>query len=310
MILTITPNSALDRVIFIDEFRPETVMRSGKVVNSVGGKGLDASVVLRALGVETVGLSFVAGITGQQLVGLLEDYGIGHDLIWVEGETRIAHVLIETRHNRHSHVMAGALSVSPEACEESLQRFRSRLAQADWVIAGGSLAVGVPISYYRSLSEMAREEGVPILIDSAGEPILEALPAHPTVLKMNRAEFAETFGVPARPIGKLKEQTEEFLRRWNVGALVLTLGKDGILAHTPEGAYHATAPSQKQINAAGAGDAVSAALTWRFSLGDAWPEALRWAAAAGAAVVLTEGTADCYMVDIKRILPETDVQPV
>ena len=36
-------------------------------------------------------------------------------------------------------------------------------------------------------------------------------------------------------------------------------------------------------------------------------EALRWAAAAGAAVVLTEGAADCHMQDIERIYPDVDV---
>lgn len=54
MILSVTPNSALDRVIFIEEFRPGAVMRAPRTVEAVGGKGLDASVVLAAFGVETV----------------------------------------------------------------------------------------------------------------------------------------------------------------------------------------------------------------------------------------------------------------
>ena len=115
MILTVTLNSALDRLLFLDEFRPGTTMRPQKMVEAVGGKGFDVSVVLQTLQAENLALGLVAGLTGQQLVKLLDGYGITYDLIWVDGETRIAHVLVETRHHRHSHVIAGGLSVPAEA---------------------------------------------------------------------------------------------------------------------------------------------------------------------------------------------------
>jgi fructose-1-phosphate kinase PfkB-like protein len=49
-------------------------------------------------------------------------------------------------------------------------------------------------------------------------------------------------------------------------------------------------------------------LAWRFSLGDSWSEALRWTAAASAACVLTEGTAESRRTDVERILPEVEVR--
>ena len=82
MILTITANSALDKVIFIEEFKPNTVMRTRRVVESVGGKGFDTSVVLQALGVDNLAIGLSAGETGQRLARLLECYGIRHDPVW------------------------------------------------------------------------------------------------------------------------------------------------------------------------------------------------------------------------------------
>ena len=283
-------------------------MRASKVVESVGGKGLDASVVLRTLGVETVGLSMVAGAVGQQLVALLEQYGIQHDLVWVKGETRIAHVIVEERDNRHSHVTTETLEITGEDSDELLRRLRLRLTDADWVIAAGSLPPDVPVFYYRSVSAIATELGVPMVLDSAGPPILETLPVPATILKLNRSEFLQTFGVRAGTLNDLREKAVEIAGRHRLPSLVLTCGEDGILALTPEGSFLATSPRQREVNAAGAGDAVSAALAWRLSLGDSWPAALRWAAATSAAVVLTEGTADCHMSDIDRILPRTRVQ--
>jgi fructose-1-phosphate kinase PfkB-like protein len=79
---------------------------------------------------------------------------------------------------------------------------------------------------------------------------------------------------------------------------------------TEEGSFLATSPPLEEVNAAGAGDGVSAALVWRLSLRDRWPEALRWAAATGAAVVLTEGTAECRPEDVQRIYANTAVREI
>ena len=64
----------------------------------------------------------------------------------------------------------------------------------------------------------------------------------------------------------------------------------------------------KEVNAAGAGDAVSAAIVYRITQGDDWTQALTWAAAVSAAVVLTEGTAECSMTDIQNLYPKVWVK--
>jgi 1-phosphofructokinase family hexose kinase len=307
MILTVTLNSALDRILFISEFQPGTTMRPSKMIESVGGKGFDTSVVLQTLTAENIALGLVAGLTGQQLANLLDRYGITHDLIWVDGETRIAHVVIETRHHRHSHLIAAGLSVSSAAYGQLLSRFELLLNKADWVVAGGTIAAGIPVSCYRRMTELVQAQGVSILLDSFGQPLLEALAARPSIVKMNQEEFSQTFAVRAGSLDDLSSAAQAIYQQHALPALIITCGSAGILACTPEGSYLVSVPPQPAINAAGAGDAVSAALVWRRSRGDGWPEALRWAAATGAAVVLTEGTADCRWEDIKFLLANTDM---
>ena len=310
MILTVTPNSALDKILFIEEWIPGTPMRTSKVIKGVGGKGLDASVVLRHLGVETVGICFVAGRTGEQLLQLLEGYGIIPEPIWVSGETRIAYVISETKHYRHNHIITGELFVTEEQTEELYQRFKFRVRDASWVICSGSVPHGIPLTIYRTLSEYSAQSKVPILVDAAGGFILEALHAQPAIIKMNWAEFENTFQVEAENLDELKEYVGKIYQDKKISALVVTCSSQGILAYSPEGAFHAIAPRQDAVNAAGAGDAVSAALAWRLSEGDSWFEALRWAGAISAAVVLTEGTADCRLQDIRRIYHDVVVQSI
>lgn len=310
MILTVTPNTALDKVLFIDEWTNGTPMRTSRVVTCVGGKGLDSSVVLACLDVETVGLGMFAGRTGQELLEVVQAYGIRPEAVWVGGETRVAHVIVETRHNRHSHIIAGELQVTPEHIEAFLERFRQHVKGASYVICAGSIPAGAGQDLYGRIVAEAAEFNVPVLIDSARAAILEAIPYHPAVLKMNWEEFEWTFGVKAATLDELAYQGRQVYHERGLNALVLTCAADGVLAFCAEGAYRVEPPRQAAVNAAGSGDAVSSALAWRFTLGDAWPAALQWAGAVSAATVLTEATAECRWDDIRRIYPDVEVFPL
>jgi 6-phosphofructokinase 2 len=308
MILTVTPNSAVDHVLFVDELIPGGNMYTRKTVTSVGGKGLDASVVLSTLGAEQLALGFTAGENGRQLETLLDSYGIPHELIQVAGETRIAHVVVEVNQHRHSHITTRGYALSSKDLEGFWQQLRSKLDGARWVVTGGSLPQGCPLDFYARLVQGASAVGARTLVDTSGEPARRAVEAMPAVLKMNQREFATTFGRPADDLETLRCSAQELQRQLHLPALVVTCGAEGILAATEEGTWLAKSPTQIEVNSAGAGDGVSAALAWQFSQGAKWEEALNWAAATGAAVVLTDGTADCRMEDIQRIHPAVQLQ--
>ncbi len=79
------------------------------------------------------------------------------------------------------------------------------------------------------------------------------------------------------------------------------------MAVTRQGSWRAFGPRQVEVNGNGAGEAVSAVLPWRLNLGETWPQALTWAAAAGSATVLTRGTGECRPKDVMRLLPDIRV---
>jgi fructose-1-phosphate kinase PfkB-like protein len=89
--------------------------------------------------------------------------------------------------------------------------------------------------------------------------------------------------------------------------LALTCGREGVIVVTPAEIIQAQAPVQRAVNAAGAGDAASAAIVWRRSLNDAWAETARWAAAVSAASVVTDGTAEVRFADVEHLLPDVRV---
>ncbi|RME85611.1 MAG: hypothetical protein D6775_02375 [Caldilineae bacterium] len=310
MILTVTPHGAIDRLLFVDVLTPGTTMRCERYLDCVGGKGFDTSVALSHLGVETLALGFVGGRRGHQLVALFDEYGVQHDLVWVEGELRLSHVIVESRQHRHSHIITGVLPVDEQAIDDLFARLEKHLPRAKWVIGGGSLPPGASTGFYRRLVASCRAAGVPVLLDIMGPPALATLDIPPDVLKMNRQEFARTFDLPTSSLEDLSEKAPALLQEYHLPALVLTLGREGILAFTEEGSWHARPPRLEAVNAAGAGDAASAAIAWRRSRRDDWPQTLRWAAAVSAAAVLTERTADLVYEEAEDLLSQVQLTPL
>lgn len=307
MILTVCPNTAMDKIFRIQEWTPGIPMRTNKMVTCVGGKGLNSSVVLSQLGVETVSLGFFAGKTGQELVELLKEYGIIPEPVWVGGTNRIAHVIAEEKTQIHSHVIVGQVEINEAQKREFVEKFSRHIQQADWVIFAGSLPPSLNDDFYVELITIAKKAGVPSLIDSQKQYILEAIKAKPDVVKLNNEEFEWTFDRKVNGLDDLIKQAREVRAEKGIGTFVITMAKDGMLAFTPEGDYLAKAPLQVAVNAAGAGDSVSSTLAWRLSLGENWKDALKCAGAVSAATVLTERTGDVVMSDVDRIYKDVTV---
>ena len=308
MIITVTPNTALDRVIFINKFDRGNPVRTTRWKDSLGGKGLDSSVALSGLEVPNIAMGFLAGNIGRDIVRIMEAYGFNHDMVWINGESRLSHVIVETEDYAHTTILLGNNIILPSQYQEFFRRFKANLPHADYVITGGSLPTGFPEDFYLELTEATHAGGKAILIDSRQDPLLRALPAKPDIIKMNNDEFTLTFNLASSSVMEIAISGRKVLEEHGLAAFVVTCGKEGILAILKEHTYQASAPRQQAVNAAGAGDSVSAALAWRLTVGDSWKNALLWSAATSAASVLTEGTAEVRMADVQRLMPECVVK--
>jgi 1-phosphofructokinase family hexose kinase len=310
MILTVCPNTALDKVLFIEKWVHGHPMRTNKTVTSVGGKGLNSSVVLGQLGVETVALGFFEGSVGQELIDLLEEYGVIADPVWVCGRNRIAYVIAEEETNIHSHIIVGELEINHDQSRKLVKRFSEKIKDAEMVIFAGTLPHTLKDDFYCELITIAKDAGVMTLIDSQKAYIREALKAKPDIVKLNWEEFGWTFTFEVNTIEQLLNSARTVKQNYSIENLIVTLGKEGILALTNQGEYYAKAPTQKSVNAAGAGDSVSAVIAWRLINGDDWETILLWSSAVSAASVLTMRTGDIYMTDVKRIINEVDIKRI
>ena len=90
MIYTVTFNPSLDYIVSTDGFELNKTNRTTAEQMLAGGKGINVSVVLHNLGIESMALGFTAGFTGAQIEQESRTLGLRTDFIRVEqGFSRI-----------------------------------------------------------------------------------------------------------------------------------------------------------------------------------------------------------------------------
>lgn len=317
MILTVTANPTIDRVLFVRDFAMQDVVRAEREVVSPSGKGIDVSIILHVLGAPTLALALNAGYSGQMLAALLDEQGVPCDFITAQGETRIAALITDQACGRQSTILAPTLHAGPEHLALFLARLESHAPRSWGLVCAGSLPPGLPEHSFAELPAAGRNHGLVTLLDSSGAGLHRGIAGLPTILKVNGRELGELAEQEGAQIPKWDDDLRplaaflaDHLGRWASDALIVTLGKAGALAVTQQGNYHAPAPLVPVVSPAGAGDAVSAGVMLGRRRGGSWAEALRLGVAAATAVVQNEGTAVCTAAQVEAMLPLVQIEEV
>jgi tagatose 6-phosphate kinase len=302
MILTVTPNVALDITYRVDQLTPGSSHRVRGVEERAGGKGVNVAGVLRALGHDTVVLGFVGGATAGAVTADLARAGLAHELIAVEGPTRRSIAVVDASNGEATLFNEAGPCVPATSWDDLETRLAARLPMATALAVSGSLPPGTDDAACARLVRLAAAHRVTVLVDTAGPALLRAAAAGADIVKPNADELLDTTGVA----DVAAAATE--LRRQGAQAVVVSLGAAGMAAFTPEGSWRAAPPARLAGNPTGSGDAAAAALVAGAATGAPWPDRLRDAVALSAAAVLqpTAGTVD--LRDYRRLIPQILVE--
>ncbi|MBZ4016169.1 1-phosphofructokinase [Streptomyces purpurogeneiscleroticus] len=280
MILTVTLNAALDITYRVPRLRPRGTNRVTEVSERPGGKGLNVARVLAALGHDTVATGFAGGGTGDALRAMLaQETGVTDALVPIAGATRRTIAVVDTADGDTTQLNEPGPTVSPAEWEAFLTRYRELLDGAQAVALCGSLPSGVPVDVYARLTRTARAAGVPVLLDTSGEPLRRGLAARPDLAKPNAAELASLTG-HNEPLRAARDA-----RRRGAHTVAASLGADGMLAVTADGSWQAAPPQRIAGNPTGAGDSAVAGLLSGLVEELSWPDRLTRAVALSAATV-------------------------
>lgn len=290
MIYTVTLNPALDYALYLSDFRPGETNRTVREVLSFGGKGINVSAVLAALGEPTVALGFAAGHTGEMLKGMLKEAAVGEELIMLPlGATRI-NVKIKAESETELN------GTGPSVDDGSLARLFAQIAKikaGDTLVLAGSVPPSLPPDIYKRMAE-ALPEGVRLVVDAERAALLPVLASSPYLVKPNRAELAEIAGRSLLTDAEVEAAARE-LQAAGAKNVLVSLGADGALLLDETGVPHrAPAAKGRAVNTVGAGDAMVAGFLYGACKG--YAHALRMGIAAGGATAFGEGLADATRI--------------
>ena len=298
MILTVTLNVALDVTYAVDVLRPGESHRVRSVRGVAGGQGINVARILHAFGHDVLLTGLAGGTTGAAVIAELVSAGVPAALVPIDNETRRTVSVVSEETGAATLLNEPGPEVTADegaALDDAVARLS---ASAAVTVMAGSLPPGVPSDAYARLVRRARASGSVALVDADGPALRAALEAHPDVVTPNRAELQAATGVDD-PLA-----ASAWLRDRGAAAVVATLGSDGLIAVTPDGAWVARLSRElAPINPTGAGDACSAALAAGIESGRSWPDVLADANAWSAASVMSPIAGVVDVGELERVRP-------
>ncbi|OAN27288.1 hypothetical protein A4X17_08485 [Plantibacter sp. H53] len=278
-VVVVTPNPAVDITYTVAEQQLGVTQRVQSVVRRAGGKGVNVARVLESLDVPTLQVLPLGGASGTWLGDALAADDLPAQVVELRAETRSTVAVVDGIQHPTLYAEAGP-AVTPEEWAALTTELRRSLHDASALVISGSLPPATPDSVVEALVRTGHDAGVPVIVDVSGTALLAAARAGATILKPNLDEALEATG--AADLASARAA----LLALGARAVVISRGADGLTAGDADGAHEVPAVPGVSGNPTGAGDAATAGLVAALRAGATLPEALRTAAAAGAAAVL------------------------
>lgn len=282
MILTVTPNPALDLTWRVERLVEGGTHRADAGAARAGGKGLNVARVAHAQGADALAVTTIGGRVGDEFAAELSASGVPHALVPVAAETRRSIAVVDETLGDTTIINERGVNPADVEWAALLAEVAERLPSAHVLVVSGSVPPGAPEALIPMLIAVGKDAGVPVIVDTSGPALLRAADAGATVLKPNAAELVEATGI-AHPV----DGARALIAR-GAELVLLSLGAEGMLAVTATELVHARLDEPLSGNPTGAGDAGVAACAVLYADGVRDPEQiLRRATAWSAAAVLT-----------------------
>lgn len=309
MIVTVTPNPALDQFYWVDRVNdPQTALltRAEQTLSSPGGKGINVSLQIKALGMDSTTMGFIAGYMGHAIEHSLHAAKITTNFVWTDGESRTNVIIIVKRQEASPlEVNADGPVVSEMALRRFSKRYQTALKRNATLMFGGSLPPGVPDDFYLTMIKKAQDKGLKTLLYASGEAFNLGCQCGPWIAKPDLRERSEVLGKPV--------STQDQV--YAVGRKLLETGSQiAIMAHglsqpvasqmvlTQQGVWNYDAVDVRPVNRVGAGDAFLSGMLFKLERGEPVPSAARYGMATSLACTEAHTTTINNRAAIERAL--------
>lgn len=288
MILTITLNPCIDKSSTVGLMKPESKLRCTEVVHEAGGGGINVSKALKRLELDSIALFPSGGHNGAMLCSLLRKEGLLYHSFETSRETRENWIVLETETNNQFRFTFPGLPIEQEVLASLVNQIKT--FRPSFVVASGSLPMGVPDDFYGSIIKAANEAEAKCIVDTSG-PALQALEGSKAcLLKPNIGELSRLLGLEKISKKEVPEAARTIISKNYADMLAVSMGAEGAWLVTASEQFFVTAPPVEKKSTVGAGDSMVAGLAYAFEKKLPLQQALSWGVACGSAATMNQGT--------------------
>lgn len=289
MIVTLTLNPAVDKTLTLETFVLDGMNRATASLQDPGGKGINVSKVIHALGGSSVALGFIGGASGVYIESELHKKGIETDFVVLDASTR-TNLKIFVKDTQHTiEVNEQGEAVSSEAVSVLLEKLTAKVGQGDVCVLAGSVPAGIGEDFYPQMITRLKEKGAVVIFDADGPLFKAGVKAAPDYIKPNRKELEAYFERKIEDPSDFIACGKHFLGL-GVGHVVFSLGSEGSFYMDAETCIRVHPLKVEAQSSVGAGDAFVGALAFGVHAGLSREETLKLATATSAGAVTTKGT--------------------
>ncbi len=285
MVYTVTLNPAVDYVVELDNLKMGDINRTSNEKIFFGGKGINVSIVLQRLGIETTAMGFIAGFTGKALENSLRFEGVHTDFLEADGFTRIN---IKIKSSPETELNGSGPFVDEQLLMGLIERLKL-LKNDDIVVLSGSLPASLKSNTYKRIIDELKDTGVKIVLDTSGPALKEAVSSSPYLIKPNLAEMSSLLNKKLTVESEVIEGAKR-LQKFGARNILVSMGSMGAIFVGEDGTVmREEAKRGRVINTVGSGDSMVAGFI--AGLPGGLRSALRLGIAAGSATAFSEGLA-------------------
>ncbi len=260
MIITVTPNPALDRMYFVDAFDFKQGHRVDNFNVTAGGKGLNVTKVLDVLSCDVLATGFLGGMEGKAIKSKLSSTNAELAFVDIEQPSRTT-ISIADQNGKTLELVENGPTIHKHEQALFEQGFLDNLAKGEVAVFSGSLARGLPEGFYRKHVDMAKRAGLFTIVDASGETLRESLKAGPDLIKPNLEELESLLGKRLDSTRAIVDASRE-LMAMGAGSVAVSLGASGMVYVDGEAAYRVEVPAVDVVSPVGSGDSVVAGFAY------------------------------------------------
>ena len=307
MIVTVTLTPALDKTVVLPGFRVDQVNRIQSLRLDPGGKGINVSKVLDALGTKSLATGILGGGTGRYIEKSLGEMGIACDFVWVEQETRTNLKVIDPVDHTNTDINEPGAPVSRAVLEAVFDKVKGAVSPGDIVVLAGKAPAGAGDGVFADWITRLKPLDVRCYLDADAGLLIEGARAKPALIKPNDVELGRLLNRSFDGIADMAAAAQALVSG-GIGTVVVSLGGDGALFVTRDIALRGHGLHVPVQSTVGAGDSMMASMAHGAATGMSFRDTCALAMAVSAAAVTTPGTQAADMNVVRDLLAQVNIE--